>query len=443
MTAAADHLATLRRSALGRLAAPVLAAGGGGSSRLRRRRRRRRRRGRRRRSAAAARRVGYGGGGGGGGSSCCSWSPPSRCSSSSGSCAPRGPPPARASASPRSASPRPRRPRTTRPSPRERVEADAVALSGAVQVAGTPATDVALAGLRRARTCSREWTRRLDDFDAQGLAQPRSGSWRAPSVEYVGMGNREATRRTASWCASRPRSTTTSRRARAADLPHGREQRTTLREYWTLAKRDGRWRLLSIEQDAEGAHHLDAADLATPWGDDARLRDASVTEIAVAERPPARSRRAGRPRVRGHGARGGADLRAGRPALRPAGPRGGRAARGRRRGRRRSTAPAPARGAGLPRRRRGAARSTATLATPASSSAAARVDGRDGRAPGGATRPAGDGRRRDRHRPPLRPAARHGGDARLGRARRSDSTRALAARPRRAPTRALAPGGGR
>ena len=33
----------------------------------------------------------------------------------------------------------------------------------------------------------------------------------------------------------------------------------------------GRWILHSIEQDAEGAHHLDAPIVASPWSDDARL----------------------------------------------------------------------------------------------------------------------------------------------------------------------------
>ena len=40
--------------------------------------------------------------------------------------------------------------------------------------------------------------------------------------------------------------------------------------------------LLSIEQDAEGAHHLDAEIVASPWSD-SRLRDESVTELATAD----------------------------------------------------------------------------------------------------------------------------------------------------------------
>ena len=58
----------------------------------------------------------------------------------------------------------------------------------------------------------------------------------------------------------------------------------TLSEYWTLAKRDGTWILLSIEQDREGAHHLDAPIIASPWADDVRLRDAAIVEAAVADK---------------------------------------------------------------------------------------------------------------------------------------------------------------
>jgi predicted lipid-binding transport protein (Tim44 family) len=58
----------------------------------------------------------------------------------------------------------------------------------------------------------------------------------------------------------------------------------TLSEYWTLAKRDGGWILLSIEQDREGAHHLDAPIIASPWSDDAQLRDVAIVEAAVADK---------------------------------------------------------------------------------------------------------------------------------------------------------------
>ena len=63
-------------------------------------------------------------------------------------------------------------------------------------------------------------------------------------------------------------------------------ENTTLAEYWTLGRTGDRWILLSIEQDAEGAHHLDAPIVASPWSDDARLTDEAVTELAVADATP-------------------------------------------------------------------------------------------------------------------------------------------------------------
>src|SRR5436189_73353 len=56
--------------------------------------------------------------------------------------------------------------------------------------------------------------------------------------------------------------------------------RTRLAEYWTLSKRDGRWALLSVEQDREGAHNLQDEIVASPWAD-SRLRDESLVEQAV------------------------------------------------------------------------------------------------------------------------------------------------------------------
>ena len=43
---------------------------------------------------------------------------------------------------------------------------------------------------------------------------------------------------------------------------------------------------MSIEQRAEGDHHLDSEIVASPWSDTARLRDESLTELAVADGLP-------------------------------------------------------------------------------------------------------------------------------------------------------------
>ena len=169
----------------------------------------------------------------------------------------------------------------------ERVEADAAALFGAVQVAWDARDRRALADLLGPDLLA-EWTRRLDDFDAKGWHN-RVGVLGIPSVEYVAMTNRDEDEadRVVVRIEARLDDHVETRDGQRIFRNGQTRAETTLCEWWTLAKRDGRWRLLSIEQDAEGAHHLDAPIVATPWGDDARLRDASLTELAVAERPPA------------------------------------------------------------------------------------------------------------------------------------------------------------
>jgi len=56
-------------------------------------------------------------------------------------------------------------------------------------------------------------------------------------------------------------------------------------EYWTLAREGDGWRLVSIEQEQEGAHHLNAVVVTAPWSD-ARLRDESLVELVTADAPP-------------------------------------------------------------------------------------------------------------------------------------------------------------
>jgi hypothetical protein len=63
-----------------------------------------------------------------------------------------------------------------------------------------------------------------------------------------------------------------------------------LREYWTLGVRDGRWVLLSIEQDVEGEHNLTDPLVARPEEDVASIRDEVVVERGVEERAPVGTR---------------------------------------------------------------------------------------------------------------------------------------------------------
>jgi predicted lipid-binding transport protein (Tim44 family) len=128
-----------------------------------------------------------------------------------------------------------------------------------------------------------EWERRLDDFDRKGwhnVCQIVEG----PKVEYLGLVNRadDADDRVTVRVESRQRDVVIDRGG-ATITRTNQPEIVTVGEYWTLGKRDGRWVLLSIEQDAEGAHHLDAEIVASPWGDEGRLRDEAVTELAGAD----------------------------------------------------------------------------------------------------------------------------------------------------------------
>ena len=131
-----------------------------------------------------------------------------------------------------------------------------------------------------------EWERRLRDFDAKGwhnVCTVVDG----PDVEYMGLVNRADDaddRVTVRICASQ-RDIVKDRAGAVIKRNESNSEIVAVAEYWTLGKRDGRWILLSIEQDAEGAHHLDAEIVASPWAD-SRLRDEAVTELAAADAVP-------------------------------------------------------------------------------------------------------------------------------------------------------------
>ena len=132
-----------------------------------------------------------------------------------------------------------------------------------------------------------EWERRLDDFAAKG--------WRNEcavvgdtKVEYVGLTNRaeESEDRAVVRVSGKMRDVVVDGSGRLMTRNNTNSQDVGFAEYWTLGRERGRWILLSIEQDAEGRHNLDAPIVASPWSDDARLHDQAVTELAVADATP-------------------------------------------------------------------------------------------------------------------------------------------------------------
>jgi predicted lipid-binding transport protein (Tim44 family) len=134
-----------------------------------------------------------------------------------------------------------------------------------------------------------EWSRRLDDFDRKGWRN-RVGVVAGPVVEYVSLTNRADDRddRAVVRIEATLRDVVQDRAGN--EIGHGGSPVTTRRlaEYWTLGKRerDGHWMLLSIEQRAEGEHHLSEEVVATPWDDTARLRDEALVEGAAADKLP-------------------------------------------------------------------------------------------------------------------------------------------------------------
>jgi predicted lipid-binding transport protein (Tim44 family) len=169
----------------------------------------------------------------------------------------------------------------------ETVRAEAAKLYAEVQAAWTERD------LDRLRTLASpdlllEWERRLDDFARKGWhnrVQLRS----EPHVEYVGLVNRadDGDDRVVVRIECVLRDYVLTETGKRIMRDGADSETVTSCEYWTLYKRDGGWRLASIEQDAEGAHHLEGAIVATPWDDTRRLHEDAVAERAADEAAPA------------------------------------------------------------------------------------------------------------------------------------------------------------
>ena len=164
----------------------------------------------------------------------------------------------------------------------EAVEGGCAALFSDIQSAWD-ANDVAKLGGMVGDELMVEWRRRLQDFERKGWRN-RVRVVNGPQVQYVGLVNRaqDAEDRVVvhvqATLEDYVQTSSGGRVMRAGES----DAVTTLSEFWTLAKRDGRWILASIEQDAEGVHNLQAEIVTSPW-DDARIRDESLVEGAAAD----------------------------------------------------------------------------------------------------------------------------------------------------------------
>ena len=130
-----------------------------------------------------------------------------------------------------------------------------------------------------------EWERRLDDFESKGWHN-RVQVNGAPRVQYVGLVNRAADEEDrVTVCIEASLQDYVLHQGGVIKQTGAASTTTALREYWTLGKRDGRWTLLSIEQFAEGHHHLDAEIVTAPWSD-SRVADEALVETVVADKLP-------------------------------------------------------------------------------------------------------------------------------------------------------------
>lgn len=165
------------------------------------------------------------------------------------------------------------------------IKAQAAALYADVQRAWTERDDAALERLLGGDLLV-EWRRRLADFASKGWVNEVAVR-RGPVVEYVGLVNRadvaedRVTVAISATLHSVVRTTAGTIINRNEDVD--RDGELEVCEYWTLPRSGDSWRLVSIEQEQEGAHHLDAPIVTAPCSDDARLSDESLIELATVD----------------------------------------------------------------------------------------------------------------------------------------------------------------
>lgn len=133
-----------------------------------------------------------------------------------------------------------------------------------------------------------EWERRLADFARKGW-HSRVEVLGDVQVEYVGLANREGDGedRAIVLIEAPLRAYVEERGGRRIHRKGESDDTILLSQYWTLGMREGRWTLLSIEERAEGEHHLAEPIVASPWSDSERLRDEAVIETTTADELPA------------------------------------------------------------------------------------------------------------------------------------------------------------
>ena len=212
----------------------------------------------------------------------------------------------------------------------ERVEQEAADLWLATQAAWDARDEARLSQLV-GEDLMVEWRRRLADFQRKGWHNRVQVTGR-PTVQYVGLVNREDDDedRVTVHIAGDMNSYVQTEDGEKIMRDGASSEAVSITEYWTLARRGDGWLCVSIEQEAEGGHHLDAPIVATPEADTERIRGQAVTELAAADAVPEGFTTADLAvfDFQGTRARGGAGPVAGRRPVRPRRAGGGRPPRG-------------------------------------------------------------------------------------------------------------------
>ena len=165
------------------------------------------------------------------------------------------------------------------------VKANATALFKQVQVAWDRGDRTTLARLVGPDLLT-EWERRLSDLDRRGWRN-RVQIVGEPNVEYVGLNHKgDKTDTVTVRIEAKLRDYVEDRTGNHVKRAGHLSETVRLREFWTLAQRNGRWVVVSIEQGAEGAHAIDDAIVATTWSDNTALRDEALIEGATGDAVP-------------------------------------------------------------------------------------------------------------------------------------------------------------
>jgi predicted lipid-binding transport protein (Tim44 family) len=167
----------------------------------------------------------------------------------------------------------------------EVVHAEAEQLFRAVQKAWSEDDRDRLTHLAGAEL-AHEWQRRLADFSRRGWTNQVTVTGPV-EVAYVGLENRATDQddHVVVWITARLHDIVVDRSGDRIRRKESLAETSRMSEYWTLAKRDGHWVVVSIEQEREGRHQLSEPIIAAPWSDSERLQEQALAEQAATEKP--------------------------------------------------------------------------------------------------------------------------------------------------------------